>query len=714
MATLKQKRSRINFIAIVSLLFLLLVGLHLMSSAIQDSEKLSGWFIPLLIFTVIGLIILLLFITVNVKRLLKDYRAKKVGSRLTLRMVIMFIVLSLAPVSVVYYYSLNFLLIGIDSWFDAETDKAMDDALDLSKASLVLHKKQLLDFSRQMLNSIQDSSQAGMDLTIEDLILSSGAADILLMNENGRVLSSSSADPTLLISATPDLNLIKDAVDGNDFVGVFSSAELNDIYIRCVVGNDRGFVLQVLYPTSDRINKLSERVQSAYEKYNESAYLRQSIKFSFTLTLSLVLLVGILAAVLMAFYISRLLVAPISSLARGTQAVADGDYDHQLIVPQSHNELSFLVSSFNAMTRRISIARLAEERSKLALATQHQYLEALLDNMSSGVIALDAEGNVKTANAAAQKILDVDLALCIGKPIKNLSVINPQLEDLFGHSDGQVQLVLGDARKEVVLERDSGRQVILCSRSILQDEGSISGYVMLLDDITVLVQAQRNAAWGEVARRLAHEIKNPLTPIQLSAERLRRKYLKILPEEDSAVLDKATTTIVNQVTAMKTMVDAFSDYAKPSKVQVESVVLDDFINDVLALYDGTPALTFKANAGHTRISVDPVSLRQVIHNLVKNALEAIADLDGGCVTLTTLVDQENKQVEIRVTDNGPGIDASLLNEVFDPYVTSKTKGTGLGLAVVKKIVEEHGGTINAVNVPVGGLEMTVKLPTEKY
>jgi nitrogen fixation/metabolism regulation signal transduction histidine kinase len=486
--------------------------------------------------------------------------------------------------------------------------------------------------------------------------------------------------------------------------------------VRCVVRDplERGFMLQAAYPLADTIGSLSASVQDAYVDYKESTYLRESIKFSFSLTLSLVLLVSLLAAVWAAFFTARRLVAPITAIANGTRAVAEGEYDQQLPVPRAHDELSFLVASFNAMTRRIAQARNVAERSQRELEAQHAYLETVLGGLSTGVMALDNAGCLQTANPAADFILRLPASDYLGKPLGALSEASPQLAPFVEALLVGLEVPDLPWTEEVTVYRSEGRQVLLCRRSPLFGEGAEhDGQVLVFDDVTALVKAQRDAAWGEVARRLAHEIKNPLTPIQLSAERLRHKLLDHLAEADGKVLDRATQTIVQQVEAMKTMVNAFSDYAKPSHMEPEALELDAYIGGVVELYrGGAPAVSYRAGAPGAQVEADPVRLRQVLHNLVKNAQEAVAERADGRVEISTAVVEEDdcRYAEIRVEDNGPGFEAESLGQVFDPYVTTKSKGTGLGLAIVKKIVEEHGGLIRADNAATGGARVVIRLP----
>jgi len=475
----------------------------------------------------------------------------------------------------------------------------------------------------------------------------------------------------------------------------------------------RRFILQGLFPASTYLQELGERVQDAYVRYRELAYLRDSVMFSFSLTLFLVLLFSFFAALWTAFYSARRLVAPIRDIAEGTRAVAEGDFDTQVPEPRTQDELAQLVGSFNAMTRRLSQARATTEASRQELEAQRAYLETVLGRLSSGVMTVDDQQRLRTANPAAHQILRADPEAYLGEPFAALGKESPQLAQFVDTLAGPLADDSGEWREEITLYGGEGRQVLLCRVSPLPaGEG---GHVLVFDDVTTLVKAQRDAAWGEVARRLAHEIKNPLTPIQLSAERLRRKFLKTMPGDEAGVLDRATHTIVQQVEAMKEMVNAFSDYAKPSQLQRSPLAVDQLVVDVMELYRAAPgavSVLVQPGAPGALVEADPVRLRQVLHNLVKNALEAVADRAQGEVEVRTRVVEagECPLAEIQVLDNGSGFDEANLGQIFEPYVTTKTRGTGLGLAIVKKIVEEHGGIIWAANRPEGGGCMTLRLP----
>ena len=711
------KRFFSGILPVVALLVLLLVALHLLSGAVQNAEALNRWFLPLLVFILFGLIGLLVVVIVNVVRLVISYRQEAAGSRLTLRMVALFVAVALVPVSVVYFYSQQFLLHGIDSWFDVQIDSAMEDTLNLSQASLDLHRRERLRSTQKILSELTEVSIAGLTLSLEDERERSGASELALFESSGRVIAVINADPTQLVPEKPDDSILQQVREGGSFVGLLPATEGGLLEVRVVVADpSRPLILQALYPTSETVSKLTDKVQGSYSRYRELAFLRSSLKSTFTLALALVLLFSLLGAIWAAFVTARRLAAPVADIAKGTKAVAAGDYDKQLPRPKGHDDLSFLVVSFNAMTRRIARARDAAARSQQEVEAQRAYLQTVLSHLSSGVMTFDLENCLRTANGAASEILQFDLTDYTGKPLDTLAACSQQLGQLVEVIRAPITESAEEWRQEVTLYGSEGRQVLLCrSTPLMSPEDGRSGQVLVFDDITALIRAQRESAWGEVARRLAHEIKNPLTPIQLSAERLRHKYLGKMSQEDGAVMDRATHTIVQQVEAMKEMVNAFSDYARPPKMNPQPVRLDEFLSEVLDLYrtgGGDPQFTVSLEAAQAQIEADPVRLRQVVHNLVKNAQEAIADSADGRVEVMSRQRQEAdcRFVEIQVLDNGPGFGDENPNHLFEPYVTKKTKGTGLGLAIVKKIVEEHGGMIWAENRPQGGACVIIRLP----
>jgi nitrogen fixation/metabolism regulation signal transduction histidine kinase len=704
-----------GMIPVAGLLVVLFVALDLMSDAVQNSEELSRAFVPLLFLVLLGLAVLAFMVAVNVVKLVRRYRRQAAGSRLTGRIVILFVLISLLPVGVVYYYSLGFLLRGIDSWFDVEIDRAMGDAIKLNQASLDLNQRVLLKYSEQLFAGIEDSSTTALALTLGELRRKAGALEITIFGSGGDVFGYANEDPTRLVPDHPDREIVQRVRAGTNYVGLETAAG-GEMVVRVLVADPGGRLqqLQAIFPTSEHITELSQRLEDAYNRYTELSYLRESLKLSFSVTLSLVLVFGLMSALIAAFHTARRLVAPVADIARGTRAVAEGDYEQQLPLPGHDDELAFLVASFNSMTRRISQARDAAARSQQAVEAQRAYLETVLGRLSSGVIAIDPEQGLRTANPAALDILRLSSADMEKQTLAALAQAHPRVSSWAEMVQAHLQEDK-DWRAEITLFSGEGRQVLLCRGSpLVGPQTEAHGHVVVFDDITTLIMAQRDAAWGEVARRLAHEIKNPLTPIQLSAERLRHKLLAKLPEPDARIVDRATHTIVAQVEAMKAMVNDFSSYARTPKMDAQPLRLDTLIREVMDLYrsaGGNGGLELKLQAPDVQIMADPLRLRQVVHNLVKNAQEALNGRSDPHVLVTTspVDDTEEPHIDLTVQDNGTGFDEELLGRIFDPYVTTKTKGTGLGLAIVKKIIEEHGGIIWAENAK-GGARLVARLP----
>ncbi len=368
------------------------------------------------------------------------------------------------------------------------------------------------------------------------------------------------------------------------------------------------------------------------------------------------------------------------------------------------------------MIQRLGDAREEARLSREKLEEERANVEAILARLSTGVIAVEHDGHIRNANEAAGTILNADLASAAGLPLAALADRHPELaaftQALHEHwESGETEW-----RERVTVRTDAGRRELVCASSALPAEvDEPAGSVIVIDDITELLQAQRDAAWGEVARRLAHEIKNPLTPIQLSAERIRRRYLGSMKDMEAEVLDRATHTIVAQVEAMRDMVNAFSEYARAPEITISRFELNQLVREVAYLYraEGSqPIVELDLDASLHEVYADDVRLRQLLHNLIRNSMEATEGMPDPHVEIATRVVEFAGRpfAEIRVSDNGPGIDPEAMEHLFDPYVTTKSKGTGLGLAIVKKLVEEHGGTVSAENSHTGGASVVVRLP----
>ena len=711
------KRLSLGLLPMAVIFVLLLGSLYVMGDAARNSERFERLYIWLLLLNTLGLVFLSVLIGTKVYQAVRQAVNREPGSRLTLKLVLIFVVLALAPVSIVYYFSMKFLDEGIDSWFDVRVEKALEDALELSRSSLELRTRQLTRQTEGLAEDLVDVSDALAPLTLNDLRQRSGASELTLIGSNNRIVASSIGDTVRRLPSLPSPEVFLVLAQRQNYVALEPVYDTG-LYIRVVVPvaaqrpGSEGRILQAIYPVEGRMSALADSVQDAFSEYKEFAYLRAPLKQSFAITLSLALLVSVLAAVWAAFYSAGRLVAPIRELAEGTRRVAAGEYHKKLPVSQ-RDELGFLVRSFNAMTSTLAATRDEAERSRRLAESQHAYLETVLQHLSSGVVTLDSQRVLRTANAAAAQILEADLTNRIGHTLADIGHENA-LVQRFNEQLTSLPREEDEWRAQITVFGSGGRKVLMCRGVALPARsGAHGGVVIVFDDITALLQAQRDAAWGEVARRLAHENKNPLTPIQLSAERLQSKLLPGMDTDQARVLQRATHTIVQQVEAMKAMVNAFSDYARTPHMSVHPLSLNDLVREVADLYGNDRRhLTLTLADELPDIQADAGRMRQLLHNLIKNGLEALDGVKNPRLEMETRCVQEARcsVVELSVRDNGPGVPEEFMPRLFEPYVTNKPKGTGLGLAIVKKIVEEHNGMVWAENRHDGGACVTIRLP----
>ncbi|MFL6549212.1 MAG: ATP-binding protein [Povalibacter sp.] len=697
-------------------------ALLMMAQTVQQSANFSDLHPFILGVNVAGLLVLLILIGGRLTQLMRDWRKRVVGSRLEARMVWMSATLAMVPLLLVFYFSVMFLNRGIDSWFHVEIRAGLEDALTLSRAALDLRMREDRDRTSDMALELAHESGDPVAL-LDELRQRNEAQDVTLLASNSRILAASSERIGEIVPQAASEELIMQVRQGRPYVTLDPQAG-GGYLVRTAVQvprtrpGEEPRILLATYAIERRLGELADTVESAYQRYGEKARLREPLKDSFTLTLTLVLLLSLFAALYGAFWSARRLVRPIQDLVAGTRAVAKGDLDMRLPLT-SHDEMGILVHSFNDMTKRLARSREEARRSQQAVEAERTNLAVILARLSTGVISVEPDRTIRTLNQAAAAILNVDIEGCVGQPLVAASAGSALFTQFANTCTAHLDSGETDWREQLVLQGESTRRVLMCACTTLSGEDLVpGGYVIVFDDITALLQAQRDAAWGEVARRLAHEIKNPLTPIQLSAERMRHKLLSSLNETQAQVLDRATHTIVQQVEAMKEMVNAFSEYARAPEMDVSRFDPNQLITEVAELYRSQGPkrqLDIKLDPALTEIQADRGRLRQIIHNLLSNSLEALEGTPNASVRVETrLLEKDGAHpvsaAEIIVEDNGPGFRPDVIGQVFDPYVTTKSKGTGLGLAIVKKIVEEHGGSIEADNVRTGGARVRIELP----
>jgi nitrogen fixation/metabolism regulation signal transduction histidine kinase len=703
---------------------LVLGALFLLTQTVQRSDDFDRLQDIILAINIAGGVILILILIGNLWRLFHDYRENVPGAKLKARMVGMFVGLAVLPLIVVFYFSIQFINRGIDSWFNVQVEEGLDNALMLSRAAIEFRKRQHLFATTQVAQQLASVPDRQVVFELSMLRRESGASEMTLYGDNSRVLATSSDTAAATMPKPLSDEVALQLQQDRPFVSLeplgTGAAEIRTA-VAFTYRNNRSRevrIIQAHFPVDERLGKMINSVENSFSEYQQLVFFREDLKDLLTVTLTFVLLLSLLAAIYGAFLLSRRLVAPIQDLVAGTRAVAMGDFDTKLPTP-SRDEIGFLISSFNDMTQRLALARREATLSQALVEAERTNLEVILARLSTGVLALESDLRIRTANQASGSILGVNLEGRTGESLRDVAKGTPLLEQFVDVACVHLDAGETEWREQIVLRGEVGRRVLTCACTTLPgDEDNAAGYVIVFDDITALLQAQRDAAWGEVARRLAHEIKNPLTPIQLSAERLRRKYLDTMDEEEAQVLDRATHTIVQQVEAMKEMVNAFSDYARAPDMDIGRFDLDKLAHEIVDLYraqESDVEIILTSDPTMPLVEGDVGRVRQILHNLIRNAVEALEGTPKGRIDVQIGAAEidEVKMVQIKVEDNGPGFKAGSVSQIFDPYVTTKPKGTGLGLAIVKKLVEEHVGSIRAKNRSGGGAMISIRLPVDE-
>ena len=683
------------------------ISLFLLTSASSNTDLFAGSYPYLLALNGVLVVALAGLVGVQLRDLWREYRAQQFGSRLKYRLVLMFALMGVVPGLVVYAVSLQFVVRSIQSWFDVRVESALEGGIALGQNALDYLVSQVSDKAQDMVLELE-----GVEL-VSPLLLNRlrervtvGSATV--MTANGQILATAADVAAGLIPDLPSINQLRQARQGREFHVVESQPDgrlvirvIVPIPLRTLAGEPR--LLQLTQAVPETFGLHAEAVQEAYREYQQLVLGREGLNRIYTLTLTLTLLLALLTAVAAAFIIARRLAAPLLILAEGTQAVAAGDYSPRQALP-AKDELGVLIQSFNRMTRQLEDARGAAQRSGAAVEAARAYLESVLANLSAGVLAFSADGKLRAANHGAMQVLGDTLS-----GFEDIALADwPRLEQFRDALLDGFDANEGDWHTQIELSVKGSTPLTLLIHGSRLPATSGGGLVAVFDDVSHLVAAQRTAAWGEVARRLAHEIKNPLTPIQLSAERLAFKLADKLDDSSRAMLERGTTTIVNQVEAMKNLVNAFRDYARLPAPRLSAIDLNALIGEVLELYESAAArIRLELAPGLPSVQGDASQIRQVIHNMLQNAQDALAGMDNAEVHVIT--QREGDRVLLLFRDNGPGFPAEVLAHAFEPYFTTKSRGTGLGLAMVKKIVDEHGGDVRLGNRDGSGAEVRIRL-----
>jgi nitrogen fixation/metabolism regulation signal transduction histidine kinase len=714
-----EVRPNRNAVRITAAVVAVIAALAVLALSAQNSAqfgRLQPW---ILLVSLGGVALFAVLIARKIVQLVRAWREHAPGSRLTTRTVTVFGMLVVLPLITVYVFSLEFLNRGIDSWFRVEIKQGLNDALVLSRAALDLRMREHAERTELYAQRLSGAGDLEAVLTLDAERRASGARDIVLYGEHERIVAASLGGAIEALPERPPEDLVRQVSEGRPFV-MLEPLNEGEYVIRTAVPLQRGGDKRYLVATYDvprQLAALADAVQRSYSQYGDLAALREPLKYSFRLTLTMVLLVTMLAAIYGAIFFAQLLFKPVQDLMEGTRAVAKGDFGTRLPLT-SRDEMGFLVHSFNDMTKRLRRAREETERSRQEVERERERLAVILARLSTGVIVVDRELRLRIANDAAGSILGLDLAARTGGSLVELAAGVDALRQFVEPVRARFATGRDDWREQIDLAAESGTRVLVCACVPLPDDGGERSYVLVFDEVTRLLQAQRDAAWGEVARRLAHEIKNPLTPIRLAAERVQRRFGGSLPPEDAQVLERATGTIVHQVEHMKRMVNAFSEYARAPEMHVAAFDLNGLVAETAELFrpsEGAVEIATRLDPRVGAIEADRGRVRQILNNLLTNAIEALEGVQGARIEVATEIapgEDTTGRVVVSVCDNGPGFARELLPRIFDPYVTSKPRGTGLGLAIVKKIVEEHGGSIEADNRPEGGGRVRVMLPVK--
>jgi nitrogen fixation/metabolism regulation signal transduction histidine kinase len=636
-------------------------------------------------------------VTWQVTTLLRRLRARVFGSRLTLRFLLLFALMAVVPGVLVYTVSVQFLVRSIETWFDVKVDAALEGGMSLGQSAIdqVLGDLQLK--GRAMALELADRASAQLPLQLNRLREQAGVQEAVVVAANGRLLASASAELGKFVPDLPSALALRQARAGRGYATVDLPGD-RPLALRVVLPIAAGSLaeeprfLQLRQALPESFSRSAAAVETAYRDYRELAIARQGLKQIYILTLTLALTLALLVALALAAILASRLAEPLAILAGATQAVARGDFSRQAPVT-SRDELGVLTESFNSMTRQLDEARRVVETNRSALETAKARLEYILANLSAGVLVFDRDLRLSISNHGAHAILGAELER-----------FAEAMRGQFVQHGGQAW--------QIELELKGTGKTIMARGAALAAAGG-GGHVLVFDDISHLIRAQRALAWGEVARRLAHEIKNPLTPIQLSAERLEMKLAGKLGGEDAETLRRSIQTIVNQVTALKAMVDDFRDYARLPAPTPARLDLNALVREVLSLYEqSTVPISASLAPALPAVTADPIQIRQVIHNLVQNAQDALENRrDGRAEPLIEVcTESSGERVLLTISDNGGGFPEELMARIFEPYVTTKPRGTGLGLAIVKKIVDEHRGAVTIDNRPAQGASVKVWLP----
>lgn len=699
--TWQRNGVRYSLIAAASLTALIL---YLLTSGSANTALFARNYPVLLGLTAALILGLLALVGYQLLRLRRRLTAGVFGARLTLRLVWLFALVAVLPGLLVYGVSVQFVGKSIESWFDVRVESALEGGLNLGHRALDKQINELTAHANVAVQALAPKPAFQRAAALETWRAQLNVQQLVLFDADGQRVANAGIDDNVIpVPAPQELQQILQQTRGTVEAGINQK-----LYLRVFVPVGEQ-TLQVLQAVPSDLAREAQAVQDGQRDYQELLLARRGLHWLYGLALTLTLLLALLTALSLAFALSEHLSAPLSYLAEGTRAVAQGDF-RQREFTASEDELGMLTQSFNAMRQQLAEARSVAEHNQAQLAHAHAYLQSVLANLSAGVLAFDETLRLRSFNRSAGEMLDANFSKLIGSTFEQWRGLAPQLAALAQEILAALQNAgITEWERQVERVGHNGARAVLMHGVRLPVDGGGIGLIIVFDDITHVLQAQRDAAWSEVARRLAHEIKNPLTPIQLSAERLQTKLVDKLDDVAADLLMRSTQTIVNQVGALKKMVDAFRQYARLPELALQQIDFSALLHEVLTLYEPL-GIRFEAGVEPDlpHISGDSAQLRQVMHNLLQNAQDALAGVAHPRIVVRA--EGVGGMLRVTVTDNGSGFPEALMLRAFEPYATTKPKGTGLGLVIVKKIVEEHGGTVQIANITPHGARVTLTLP----
>ena len=707
----------ITSVAVIGLGFLILLAQSLSNTDLVSNDT----FIVLLVISIAFVVCLFLLIIFHVFKLLQSVRKEITGSKLTLRLVISFGLMVLIPVSIVYLVSVNFLTKSIESWFDVRVESALEGGLNLGQKTIDILIDDIELKGKSIAYAIANKPYEKREDILIDLREKFSISSAVLYKIDGSISAISESNPTIR-STTISLEDIRRVQNGyfgrieetknknlllKAFIPIFYSDKNQTIDL---IGSEE--ILMLSQPVPESISNMAISVESVFEEYQQLRYSRNSLKIIYTLTLTIVLMLAILTSVAISFVLSRRFTRPLSLLSEATNQIAKGNY--KKIIPEvGRDELGILVKSFNSMTYQLDTATKNSKKNRKRLEEARAFLDATLTNLATSIVVIDKNINIKLYNKSAAKLLNFKLSNMVGenltyaiKDMQKFQTVINFIEESLGKKNK-----ITDISREIVIGSKEDEKTLILKLSALRESTGIS-YILVLEDISTVAKAQRQIAWSEIARRLAHEIKNPLTPIQLSAERVQNKIIDKLNDADKELLNKSTNTIIKQVDALKLMVNEFAEYSRTPSIIRKSINIAELIDEISYLYSDQNIEIKKNYPKKIKdIKIDENKFRQVLINIFDNSKAATENIKNPKIIIT--VKYNKNLIMLKFEDNGIGIPTDIIDKIYEPYVTSKKTGTGLGLAIVNKIIEEHSGNIEINNIKPNGVCILITLPLKE-